>query len=229
MPHESTETDARPRELCGAGPHAPYQREVDILDGGAGGCGNGLGLLELRGVVVDGHVSVKDDQVASDDDVETAGADEIGVTGDEEGPAGSRVRSVDVARGGVRDVVLGSGEAVAAEEEKVDALGGPVERGGFDQRSVVHVPVEDGDGVADVRNTVGADLLKQERRGHDGFNGVATRAAVADGVAVDLVHDVPLVRGHVQKAVGVDGAALGRDVGAGEWLVLGDVWTKNIL
>lgn len=52
---------------------------------------------------------------------------------------------------------------------------------------------------------------------------------MADGVPVDLVHDVPFVRRHVQKAVGVDGTALGGDVRTGEGLVLRDVGSQDIL
>ena len=118
----------------------------------------------------------------------------------------------------VADVVLRRAVAIAAEEEEIRPIRAAGEAGGFDVGPVGRVEVEKGRGSALGRHGVGADGLDHDGRVDDRVVRVAARAAVAEAVAVDLVHDVAGAVG-VVEARGVDGAAL--VCGAGELGVVG--------
>lgn len=212
--------------LCG--PQAPDERELDVGEGGVGGVGDGLCLLLHGRVIVDGQVAVEHHHVAAADDVETARANEVGVAGDQQWTGGPRVWTVDVRGRRVGDVVGRGGEAVGRVEEEVDSLGGAVQRGGLDQGPIDDVAVEELDRSADRGDAVvRRDFLQHQRRRHDGSDAVAAGAAVAERVAVGLVHDVAFVGRGVVEAIRVDRAAERVKVGTRKWVVQRCVWSQD--
>lgn len=179
-----------------------------------------LSLLLHGGIIVDSQMAVENHHVSAADDVKAAGPDEIRVARDEQWAVRARVRPLDVGGSRVCDVVHGRREAVGRVEEEVDALARAVQQGGFDQRPVDDIPVEQLDRAADRCDAVvRRDFLEHDGCGLDRRDRVAARAAVAQRVAVRLVHDISLVRGRVVEPVGVDGAAKRVDVRAREGVV----------
>jgi hypothetical protein len=133
---------------------------------------------------------VPDQTVARQRGIRATRSRESTVTGQEERAARLRVGAADVARGRVRDVVVGGGVAVGAEEEVVGAAG--IGQGGrLNQRAIRIAAVDELNGVADLGHAiVRADLLEHDGRGHVRLDAVVAETAVSDRVAVHLVHDI---------------------------------------
>ena len=136
------------------------------------------------------------------------------VSSDEQRLSALGIRTRDLARSGVANVVLRRGVAIRTEEQEIRSSSIADQARCFDQGSIGCVVGEDLDRVADRSHAVGLDFLQHDGCGHNGVDRVAAGAAVAETVAVDFVHDV---EGAVAfaEAGGVDCAALGERTGEG--------------
>lgn len=118
-----------------------------------------------------------------------------------------RPRALDIRCCREADIVLAAAVAVAAEEQEVRAIASARNAGRLDKWTVCVVAVQDLNWVALQRDAVSSNGLQHDGRGYDGCDTVAAVATVADGVTVDLVHNV--LRSVVVDEVGwVNGTAL---------------------
>ena len=107
-------------------------------------------------------------------------------------PADKQIRSPriwprDTTRRRVAHRVINARVAVSAVEQHVRPVSGFDERWRLSDAGVGEaVVVEEGGWGADEGVAVRGDGLEQDRRGHDGRDGIAADAAVTEGVAVDL-------------------------------------------
>ncbi|KAB8356617.1 hypothetical protein FH972_024195 [Carpinus fangiana] len=123
----------------------------------------------------------------------------------------------------IRHSIAGRRETPRREEQKIRTPGPARQRRRLDDTIIRGARiVQQRNRGARKRRAVGrADGLQHQRRGHDRGDAVAAHAAAADAVAVDLVRQIALAGGAVDKAGGVDGAALLQ--GADEGVGVGDV------
>jgi len=98
-----------------------------------------------------------------------------------------RIRPRNTSGSRIRDGVVDARVAVSAVEQHIRPISGFDQRRGLgDARVGKAVVVEEGGRGADESVAVRGDGLQEDGRGHDGRDGVAADAAVAEGVAVDL-------------------------------------------
>jgi len=98
-----------------------------------------------------------------------------------------RIRARHTTRRSVRHGVIDAGVAVSAVEQHIRPISGFDQRRGLgDARVGKAVVIEEGGGGTNESVAVRGDGLQEDGRGHDGRDGVAADAAVAEGVAVDL-------------------------------------------
>lgn len=115
------------------------------------------------------------------------------------------VGSLNIVRRGILDLVLRSGVALRREEEDVFAIQ-LRQRWSFDVCAVLIAVSQDCDWIADLRDSVLADLLEHQGRRDDWCNGVTAFASVANGVAVDFVRDPSRAVLGIKVSGGIDGA-----------------------
>ncbi|KAI2766191.1 hypothetical protein DTO012A8_8592 [Penicillium roqueforti] len=104
---------------------------------------------------------------------------------------GLSIRTRNALRRSIAHIIRRVGKAMSGIKQKVRI---PMENQirCLDQRAITisSTAIEDLHRVPDRRDTVGANLLQQDRRGNKRFDAVVAVSAVADAVAVDFENDV---------------------------------------
>lgn len=139
------------------------------------------------------------------------------------------VRSLDLIRRGVLDVIFRSVVTMGGVEEHKCAVQGADEVGCLNKRAIkLRIAVKDLVVMADGSDTVAfIDTLKADGSRLAGGVTVAARTTGALGATIHLIHHEEGAIDRIKVAAGVDGTALG--IGAGKWLIKGFVRAGDVL